>query len=271
LGFGYKLVYPLDVATAGVGLQYAILTDGVTDWSFSAQLLTSLTDPGDPMTDTDWWIWFRELNQEFSYTESDLSTKVTAVDVEVTKLVAANSCMSLSLLAGVGYQKISQEMLDLEGTQYDAEVDSVYNFRLDTRCGTYDITYLKPQVGVVPRLVLGNGVSAELKGAVAMVHISDKDDHLLRHFTSESKGWGIGLTGRLALQYDFPAAANGRTPFVRLSGECTTLKADLEESMTWYGDDPIADGDETGMTIDDLPHDVRSTQCGLQLRIGMAF
>jgi hypothetical protein len=270
ISFGYKLVYPLDVATAGVGLQYVILTDGVTEWTFSARLLTSVTDPGNLMTDRDWTTYLKHLQVDGVYTESDVSGKLTSIDFEATRLLATNGCISLSVLAGVGYQKISQDILNFSGVLFD---DSGYarEFGYSEQAGTYDVSYLKPQIGFVPRFNLGSGVSAELKAAVSMVRVSDEDNHMLRYFRSKSSGWGIGGTGRLAFQYDFPAAANGRTPFVRLSGEYMTLKADLEETRTWYGDDPAGEDDETGQSMTGLPHDVRSTQYGAQLQFGVAF
>ncbi len=268
---GSELIFPLDFVYAGIDVRYESYVDRRLDWTVAITGKIGLTNPGDPFTDRDWITVNGYLEQNFSYTESEVDVRFYDFYVEATKTIAVNEHLELAVLAGFGYQKIMQDALDFYGAQQlpndpDAEAILVGYEGLGL---LYDVEYLRPQLGLAPRVVLSPSLSIDLKAAgTPFLYIRDKDEHLLRFMRTEADGRGWGFFGRASIVYEPPANNANRKVFVKLTGEFSSLKADLLKTMSWYGDDPGAEVPTTGLVIPGLRHDIRSKQYSVQLQVG---
>ncbi len=272
---GSELIFPLDFMYAGVEARYESFVDRQLDWTLSATARISISNPGDPFTDRDWVTLLGYLEQDFSYTESDVDAKMVDLYVEATKTIAANEHLELAVLAGFGYQKISQDALNFKGAQQfpidDAEAEAIL-VGYEGLGLEYDIRYIRPQVGLAPRVIFSPFLSLEMKAAgTPFLYVNDKDEHLLRSLTTEADGRGWGLFGRASIVYEPPANNANRKVFMKLTGEFSSLKADLLKTMSWYGDDPSASVPTTGLMIPGLRHDIRSKQYSVQLQVGVGL
>jgi hypothetical protein len=271
-GVGSELIFPLDLAVGGVQADFFLRRDGRTVWSVTARAAIGLSDPDDPFTDRDWYWINPGLEVNFSYTESDVDVSMVMLDLEGSRLLYADGPLSLSLIAGVGYQKVSQEALGYVGAQLigrAGDTSLVYrSISSDRRALTYDITYLTPRLGIRPRLAFGDRFVFEASAAGSpLVYIDDRDEHLLRFFTAEADGRGYGFFAEGELEYRL---GDGRR-FVRLFGDMRVIGADLSAAIKWYGDDPADPEDNTGQIALGIPHDIRSTQYSVRVAIGTEF
>lgn len=275
-GIGSELIFPLDFPTVGATAEYRYIRDELPIWTVTAHFSKGVSDPGDVFTDRDWYAIPNGLIWNFSWTESEVDGSFTEFGVEGTRLIAARDFWELSLLVGFDYQKISQEALGFAGAQYDVEdVSPTMDFYVfsDPRLAlTYEISYFRPQIGLAPTLIFGDGVRLKLKAAATpLLRINDTDNHLLRFFRTEADGRGMGYFSSASLRFDFGPASTKQRPFLALDGEYARLEADLGAVSTWYDDDPIDDEDNTGWRIIGIPHSIRSSQYSLCLRFGYTF
>jgi hypothetical protein len=272
-GVGSELIFPLDVATVGLSAGIHSLLGNRPDWSVTAHLRIAATDPGGRFTDRDWDSFFGTLNRDFSYTESKVDISLISARIEVTKLIAHGPNMELAILAGFGYERISQEALGFSGWQMIPDQDSnlvVYPVSSSLLALKYRVTYLKPQIGLAPKLMFGPRLVAEFKAAVTPLLVSDTDEHLLRNFVATADGSGLGFISRASVRYQFDKAKKEMQPFIQLKGEFTTMKADIKAAIKWHGDDPAA-GFQAGDAVGGLPHRISSRQYHLGLQVGFRF
>jgi len=267
---GSELVFPLDVKQAGVEVGFRYLKDTHALWTVNLRLMLHVSDPGSKMTDRD-WITLYNYTMDFSSTESTVDGSLTELEFEATRLLVSGRSVELAVLVGLGYQKVKHRMVDLSGWQYVMDADSnlvPYTFYVDDLVGTYEVRYLRPQLGVAPRFLFGS-LAAELKMVVSpLLHVKDIDDHVLRYFQIRTDGKGFGYGGRLALVYD--VRGRGRTgPFVALSGDWSRAKVDVSGYREYYADNP----DEGASRGDQFAeeHEVSSTQYGVRFQFGVRF
>ena len=201
VGGGSKLVFPLDVKQAGLEVGFRYLKDTHALWTVNLRLMLHVGDPGSKMTDRD-WITLHNYTMDFSSTESTVDGSLTELEFEATRLLVGGRTVELAALVGLGYQKVKHRMVDLSGWQYGVDADSNlvrYIFYVDDLVGTYEVRYLRPQLGVAPRFLIGS-FTAELKMVVSpLLYVKDIDDHVLRFFQIRTDGKGFGYGGRLAL------------------------------------------------------------------------
>ncbi len=271
---GSELIFPLDFPVAGVNLCWASRTDGDSKGSVQFRYLTAVRDPGDRFSDRDWLYVSPGLEFNFSYTESEVEVDFTRLELQATRRLLQGSGWELAAMAGVTYEKTKQVALGYDGARFrEAVGDTVYFdlLQYDGRALTYEVTYFGPRLGLAPKVHFAPWLSVGLELAgTPLLYVDDKDEHLLRFFTAEANGWGVGFSSRLSAEY-FPAGQGPRRPFIRLMAEFVTLRANIESSIYWYGDDPIDEEDNTGSVLADTPHSVTSTQYTAGLQIGYSF
>jgi len=272
------LEFPVDVAMAGGRLEICRIGDKGRDWAIRARVLTSVNDPGKKMLDHDWLD-----NTKFSFTESDAEANVTILDVDISKSIVGSERFDLALMAGFMYEKISQDAIGYEGWQLNPFDPSPTQVPVSGSglALLYDVTYKLPQIGLLPSAQLGRKLRIEGKAAIVRVFVSDVDDHVLRKKISEADGPGTGFVSHLGFRYALKETER-RDIYVELIGEYISIKADMSQKQTWYGNDPADDyidpdtgepviNDNTGDVIVGLDHAIRSTQYSIGLRIGLAF
>ena len=271
LGIGSELVFPLESFAAGLTGDMTVYRDDLPLWSLTASMMVALNDPGDPFTDRDWHYIPPGLEVNFSFTESDIDFSMWQFYLEGSHLMYQSEGVSLYLVAGIGYEKLSYDALGYRGVQLEgASGDSALIYRpvsSDRLALTYDITYLTPRLGIRPRIEFGPDVLLELTAAGSpVVYVDDRDEHLLRNFVMESDGRGYGFFSQGKLEYRF--GENGKH-FVRLHGDLNVMGADLGAAIHWYGDDSIDEEDNTGQSGIGIPHNIRSTQYSVGVSFGL--
>jgi outer membrane protease len=267
---GSELVFPLDVTQAGLQFGFRVMRAGHRIWTADLRLLFAVSNPGSKMTDKDWDN--TDLTRvEWSSTESTVDGSLSELEFETTSTLVTGRTAELAVLAGVTFQKVKQRLTDLSGWQLgvDGEGDPVVYLVEDNElAGTYEIRYVRPQIGVVPRFLWGP-VTAELKGVVSPLLVArDIDDHVRRYFQIRTDGKGFGYGGRAALQYESRSKAKIR-PFGRLSGEISRARVEVSGYREYYADN-ADDGAERGDRYAE-EHIVSSTQYGVNLAVGIRF
>jgi outer membrane protease len=273
-----QLEFPVDVALAGGQLEIRKTINNGGEWAVRARVLTSVNDPGEKMLDHDWLD-----NIKFSFTESNAEARVTILDVDISKSIVGSERFGIALMAGFMYEKISQDIIGFKGWQLNPFDTSRIQVSVSGSglALLYDVTYKLPQIGLLPSAQIGKKLRIEGKVAIARVFVSDVDDHVLRKKLSVADGPGTGVLSHIGLRYALKETER-RDMFVELIGEYISIKADMSQKQTWYGNDPADDfidpdtgelvvNDNTGDVIVGIDHAIRSTQYRIGLRIGLSF
>lgn len=267
---GSELVFPLDVTQAGLQFGFKVMQAGHRIWTADLRLLFAISNPASKMTDKDWDNTY-VTRVEWSSTESTVDGSLYELEFEATRTLVSGRTAELAVLAGVDLQKVKQKLTDLSGWQLGTNGEGdpvVYTIEDNDLAGTYEIRYVRPQVGVVPRFLWGP-VKAELKGVVSpLLYAKDIDDHVRRYFQIRTDGKGFGYAGRAALQYESRSKAKIR-PFGLLSGEISRARVEVTGYREYYADN-ADDGAERGDRYAE-EHIVSSTQYGVNLAVGIRF
>jgi omptin family protein len=274
-GDGYflksQLEFPLDQTMIGGEVELKLKPGTQQEWAFYFGYYTNIADPSGIMYDNDWWNIRTGLTEKISYTESDVEGKNSIFLVELDKMVLIGKKGSLSLTGGFRYQKIDQDIIGFKGWQLDPENNyEPFNFDVpDIEALTYEITYKLPNGGFRINYFLNEKITFQSRIAYTRALISDLDDHVLRFKTSESDITGNGLLTDFGVRMDF-GPQPGKGLFVELVGDLTYISASGTSTQSWYGDDPAAEGDETGESVT-VPHEVNTTQFRIGLAIGLGL
>jgi hypothetical protein len=263
---GSELIFPLDFPTIGLGFRMMGKRGDLVRWTFSGRVCMALSNPGDKMIDRDWFDTDGH-EEEFSWTESTVDGSWRELEIEATRVLVAETKWDLALLVGASYQKTKQKMIDVAGWRSIPDSADTYHFSLDTLAGTYEISYFRPQIGLMPRLFLGSKMTLEVKGVMSpFLKAKEIDDHVLRSFQIRTEGRGLGYSGRVALVY----SAGGRAEsglFIRLEGEYSRAEVDVSGWREYY-----ADGEggliEAGSVWPE-EHEVSSTQYAIRLALAI--
>lgn len=270
-GLKSELSFPLDAVMVGLVAQLASGREAKFPVSLRVELARSITHPGKKMEDHDWESLTGYSDLKTSFTESDVEMSMLLLNLEFTRLLAQFSKWNLSLLLGFHYEKIEQDIIGFEGWYLDS------NLARQPVSGTekgivYEITYKRPQAGLLATYKVSSLLSFDLKSAVTAVFVTDFDDHLLRNKTGKSNLNGLGFLGRLRAHYLLSTRPAGRIPFVDLTASFSKAGASGKQLQEWYGDDPASpDFDDTGLSLGDIPHEISSTQFSIGLSVGYSF
>lgn len=275
-GLGSELIFPLDFPTVGAEAEFRYVREGLPIWTVTAHFSTEVSNPGDVFTDRDWYHIPNGLIWNFSWTESEIDGSFTEIGLEATRLITARDFLELSLVVAVDYQKISQDALGFTGAQHDVYDDDptldFYVFSDSRKALAYEISYLRPRLGLAPAIKFGRGCRFDMSvEGTPLVRISDTDNHLLRSFETKADGRGWGLFAGGSLRFDLGAASASNRAFLAFQGNFSRTEANLASTAVWYGDDPIDPQDNTGTQIRGIPHNIRSTQYSLGVSFGYLF
>lgn len=272
------LEFPTDFLMGGVEIEVRSHPDRLDYWGIEASLLTSLTNPGNKMTDFDWHAisGFFDLTH-FSFTESDVEGKAYQLQLQGYRRLFGSRELSVAVLGGFQYYKIDQDIIGFDGWQRPFDVantryaDSI-NITGTSKAIIYRVTYKMPHIGLKGRLLLPKENRIELKGALMAVFASDFDDHLLRKKRSTASGTGWGFQSELKIHLVPNPAKQKNRIFVDLAAKFLTLKVTSNQTQRWY--ETVVENDTEipeGTVIPGVPHDFRSTQYNLGLRVGIGL
>ena len=110
-------------------------------------------------------------------------------------------------------------------------------------------------LGLELRLAPGGRLALALELAYLPVYASDVDDHLLRNKLSTAAGLGHGAQGAIEVRFALSpgASAPARGAYLAARVEGLAWLVSTTQTQEWYGDDPAAPGDETGMVLSGAP------------------
>ena len=272
-----QLEFPLDIAMAGLTARLDPGSDS-DFWWFEAGIYTNLNDPGGIMTDGDWQGISGILPfTKYSYTESEAQGSAFRFDIEGGIRVYKPGKMNVYAVVGFRYQKIKQDIIGFDGWFIpfdDATLtfdDQVFTQSGIGIVGKYEVTYKQPQIGLLSSMNLTPNLRASLKTVYTPVWFDDFDDHLLRFKTSIADGTGDGFIGSLRAHYEFAEVGGPARPFLDFNLDYVSISSSGSQTQTWYGDDPASDYDDTGVSVDGIPHEVNSTQYNVGVRLGLTF
>ncbi|UCG62223.1 MAG: omptin family outer membrane protease [Candidatus Zixiibacteriota bacterium] len=273
-----QLEYPLDVVMGGVNLRINSADDPDL-WSVEAGIFTSLSDPGGTMKDSDWdgASGIYDFTQ-WSYTESSAKMNSFMLDIRGTRRLFRPEKFSVSLVAGLRYHRIEQELYGVNGWQrpfndailaYDEP--QFFAVLQDTLVLYYKVKYLMPQIGLRSRIDLRSDLTVGLETILSPVWFSDVDDHILRNKLSKADGWGLGIIGAFNARKRFGSSGSQAAPYIDLFAEVTTISASGDQTQNWYGDDPFTPDDDTDIVFPGIPHDINATLFHAGIRLGLIF
>jgi hypothetical protein len=261
------LKFPMNVAMGGVVVTMGPSVGTHGEWSVEASVFTNLNNPTKTMTDGD-WMTVPNFSGEFSYTESDAQMTSIQLSLEGYKSVWRRGSAGLDIVGGIRYQKVRQKIMGFRGWQLDTTGAQV-PVAGDGLVLTYGVSYVMPMIGLRAQTNAGRNVLVSASSSYLAVHASDDDNHILRTKVAKANGTGGGVLGKLSLRYLFGQEGARQLPFLDLSSEFVWIKAQTDQTQTWYGTD---NGNAVpGTSLAGIPHTILSTQLQLTARLGMAF
>jgi len=264
-----QLEFPLDQTMFGGEMEYIISPGTPKEWILNFGIFTNINNPSSKMFDHDWTNLRTGIEEKISYTESNADGKNNILLFELDKMVLIGKKGSLSLSGGYKYQKIEQDIIGFKGWQLDQDGIKIEFDFPDIEALTYEVTYKMPNVGFRINYFLNNKISLQSRIAYTRALITDLDDHVLRFKRSESDITGNGLLADFGFRMDL-GPQPGKGLFVELVGDLTYISASGTSTQSWYGDDPAAEGDETGESAT-VPHEINTTQFRIGLVVGLGL
>lgn len=256
-----ELIFPLDVILLGLELGWTPVGTEGRGWAATVEVGTGVTDPTNPMTDSDW-----VGSKHLAYTESPAQMDLIQAAATVRYRLGGHGRTDYALLFRFDYQHIKQHLVGYEGWKSSIFSDVIYEISGTAPVIDYQVTYLGPKLGAEAAWDLGTNSRLKLEGTAGVTFASDKDDHLLRGRLSEGDGIGFGGQARLAFDL-LPGFVGWRWLTVSLSGDLRFNHAEGEVTQTWYRNEDLP----AGTVIKDIPYEMESLQYEVGLRIGMAF
>jgi hypothetical protein len=267
-----ELEFPLDVTVVGFQFGIGPAPHIHNDWGIDVSYATSQGDPSGLMLDSDWMYDPSPggINGQFSYTESHTSMDATFWSIQARKSIHWQESFAIGVTAEYRHQKIYQEVLDLAGWQKDGS-GQLYEVTYDGLAGTYEVKYNLIAGGFYSTIQIGGRGSFSTRLLGARVSSSDTDNHVLRNKRSNSHGTGAAIIGGATARVNLRSRTARIVPFVQAEGEFLSLSVRTSELQYWYGDDPVTEEDDTGSSLDAIPHHLTSRQYQLRLALGISF
>jgi outer membrane protease len=272
-----ELEYPLDINWGYAGISINGRIPQSLDWTIGVEYGQNLSDPNDPMKDSDWYrIPGTDLDHLIIYTESDAKADATHLNVFGRLKFGSTPKFRIDGLIGYSYQKLAFEMFGINNGWYlDEEYRQVpidgseYD---GVKVLTYEVKYQIPYLGIYmdikpyPKFFIGVEIAVS---PYAMA--KDLDYHLLRYFYAEGDCTGAAFMGKGDLGYSLEGPWSGLRWLFSIGYDFTTISTTGREDQVWYADNPNTSYDETGLTIEDTSHKIKSTQKALTLKITCLF
>ncbi len=270
-GMSSELIFPLNTLLAGLtfrGQRSGDRRDGGGDWGLEASLAVNLLAPFGTMKDYDWDMYPGYPKTIWSYTESDPTMLWLAAAVAWKPVLPAGGWGRLEAALGYRLQYISQREYGINGWQYDPGLGLVNDPGLAL---TYWVLWNVPTAGLAVALQPAPSVAVALEAGLAVPYVSDADDHVLRYKLSTAHGLGLGGYAELSARYSWGKAESRVRPYLSLAASFMALKANTAQTQSWYGNDPSFAGDETGMVIPGVDHQISTRQFTAVLACGFIY
>jgi hypothetical protein len=273
-----RLEFPLDGVQASLHGLYSQLRTGEEIWRFELSGALGISDPICLMRDYDWVKPAGYPPIPFSYTESSVEAISASVSLRAARVFFVRGPVRLSVAAGYRFAYLFQSIRGYKGWQYvwndTAGAYDLYLIQSYQEAVRYTLYSHAVPLGVALRFAPAARLAFAMDLAYLPVYALDEDDHLLRNKLSTSSGIGHGLEGRLALLWR-PGRA-GRAPggaglYLSCSVEGLLWFVSTTQTQRWYGDDPSAPGDETGMVLPGIDHHISNLELRAGIGVGFRF
>ncbi len=279
-GGSSELIFPLSTLLEGVtfrGERVGGRHDGRREWSFEASIAVNLLAPFGKMEDYDWWMYTDIPKRLWSYTESDVSMTWLVLSAAWRMPLASGRWGRLDGVLGYRLQYVDQKVNGLNGWHtdevppYDDIPDGFFQDTYAKLALTYWVMWNVPTAGLAVTLKPVPGVAVGMEAGLAVPIVADEDDHVLRNKLSTAAGLGFGGYAELAVRYSWGKAESRVRPYLSFIAGMMALKANTLQTQAWYGDDPGYAGDETGMVISGIDHQISTKQFTVTLSCGAAY
>lgn len=241
LGVSSELVFPLNTLLMGVTFRGDRAgEDGERKWGLEASVAVNLLAPFGKMEDYDWWMDYYYPKAAFSYTESEATMFFLTASVAWKPLLARGGWGELEAVFGYRMVYIYQEAHGYLGWRYeDADLDGQWELRSVQRSEsqvvlTYRILWNATTAGLSVTLRPVPAVTVTAEAGLAGAYVADRDYHVLRYKLSTASGLGFGGYAGLGASYSWGKAGARVRPFLSLAGSALGLKADTDQTQTYY-------------------------------------
>ncbi len=257
-----RLEFPHIPLEAGAVLGLTFGSEEHRRWMIELEAAHSVVSVTGEMNDYDWdqlsgyapWLW--------SSTSSKDSTVSWHVSASVAWTVLWNSPWQLALYGMYRYDDMSHVEDGITGWQYASD-GSLYVFDETTPdVLEYSLASHMIGVGILGEVAVTNAVSFQVRAAFTPVHISDRDDHVLRYKLSTAEGWGAGVYVVAGARWRLPQMGPSLRPYLALDGKVIYYVVDTTQRQEFYA------GPYQGTIYTDIGHTVTATQFSLALRVG---
>lgn len=264
-----QLIFPLDVPMFGLRASVAGQFMGHRHAQFAASYAQELSDPSDPMEDSDWIGVGGSAAFLFSYTQSTAFISFRQWSLEARLEILQRRKTRMDVLAGLRHQRLVQSVVGYSGWYFDGITKTSVSG--DEPAIFYKVSYWLPNVGIGYNIRFSEVTRADITLAYSLVHAWDFDDHLLRYKTAVADGWGHGFLGSFRLERMLGAADRSLRPFLVLGVDYTYIGVSGTQVQRWYGDEEATPDDETGIVISGIPHKFSASELLASVRIGLRF
>jgi hypothetical protein len=238
------------------------------------------------MKDYDWDMYPGYPKAAFSYTESDVRLVWFLASAAWKPVLSSGGWGKLSVVLGYRLQYVYQEAKGYVGWQYldllpdnappgpdPTDGDGQPELYLvsspnDTVVLTYWVLWNVPTAGFSLTLTPLPGLSVLLEAGLAVPIVADQDDHVLRNKLSTASGLGIGGYARLAVQYSWGRPEARVRPFLVLTMDAMALKANTQQTQTYYAG---ATEQPPGTTWTGIDHQISTRQLAAVLAFGISY
>jgi hypothetical protein len=133
---------------------------------------------------------------------------------------------------------------------------------------TYWVLWNVPTAGLSVTLRPALGVTVQAEAGVAVPIVADEDDHVLRYKLSTASGVGFGAYAELAARFSWGKSQSRVRPFLSLSVGGMALKANTQQTQTYYAGATEA---PPGTTYTGIDHQISTRQFSVVLACGATY
>jgi len=268
------LEFPLDGYMLGIEAGYRAVSLNKVNWSLRLGLYKNINDPSDSFIDRDWYVGetpFGYFSGKFSDTQSDVTINHLLINLSFRKRLFGSYKLCGYFSGDIRYQRLSFDAVNITGRQINIFEDPTFtSIYVDTTIYAlyYRITYTSPIFGMQLDYYPSERAAFSLNASYMAAYGSDYDDHVLRSRLATAAGLGHGFISSARLRF-YPLSYNKL--YFDILAQYLTLKTSPNQTIKWYGDDPLTDGDDTGLQIKNIPHEIESTQYAFRVALGFMF
>jgi outer membrane protease len=267
-----RLEFPLNVYFAEVEGELTPARER-GPWSLDFSVSKNINSKSGSMTDADWYdIPMYGVKEQFSSTSSDSRLDAWIADAKGRLTIFERDLLLAEAVAGIRYEYFAFELTAVRGWQ-DFGQGRVY-FSLYPRDNVldYEITYAIPYGGVSLAYAPSPQENIRIRIEFSpVVGAWDRDDHILRNKLSTAHSFGTAVLGGADITWGISPGRGPSNWFLGFGFDGGHISTKGEQTQEWYDDDPISQGDETGMKVSGIDDYITNSWLGVTVFLGRKF